>query len=190
MVESRHSLEEVPPYANYAGHTLCWGCFTVNHPDLAKSKIRKEHLVLAELERRCPDVYKRCTRTSWDCPVEGGCSLKRPDLSLDFGTHVVVVEVDEAQHDEANCWDEDARLAVISADFQRPISVIRLRVDAPAPCFRRKRLSNGEPSWVAVEASFSLLMSRAEAALRELAQREPSPDEGDEVPQVWVTARV
>ena len=188
MFQSRHSLEDVPPCANYAGYTLCWGCFVVNHPDLAKSKIRKEHLVLAELERRCPDVYEQRERTSWDCPVEGGCSMKRPGLALDFDAHVVVVEVDEVQHDEASCWVEDTRLAVISADFQRPISVIRLCVDAPVPCFRRKRLSNGEPSWVAIEASFSLLMSRAEAALRELAQREPSPDDGDEVPQVWVTA--
>ena len=120
--------------------------------------------------------------------VEGGCSLKRPDLALDFGTRIVVVEVDEAQHDEASCWDEDTRLAVIVADFQKPVGVIRLRVDTPVPCFRQKRMRNGEPTWVAGEGPFDLLMSRAEAALRELAQRQPCADDGEGVVQFRLTA--
>ncbi len=173
MVESVHVMDVVTPYANYAKHTLCWGCFTALHPELAKSKVRKEQFVLSELERRCIDVFERCGRATWDCAVEGGCSLKRPDLALDFGTHVVVIEVDEAQHDEASCWDEDTRLAVIAADFQKPVAVIRLRVDTPVPCFRRKWLCNGEPTWAAIEGPFGLLMSQAEVALCELAQQQP-----------------
>ncbi len=115
--------------------------------------------------------------------------MKRPDLALDFGTHVVVIEeVDEAQHDEASCWDEDTRLAVIAADFQKPISVIRLRVDTPTPCFRHKRLSNGEPTWAAIEGPFELLMSRAEVVLRELVQRQPCADDGECVAQFRLTA--
>ena len=113
-----------------------------------------------------------------DCPVEGGCSLKRPDLALDFGTHVVVIEVDEAQHDEASCWDEDTRLAVIAADFQKPIAVIRLRVDTPVPCFRQKRMSNGEPTWAAIAEPFSLIMSRAEAAKGRVMVPKMCPIEG------------
>ena len=83
--------------------------------------------------------------------------------------------------------DEDTRLAVIAADFQKPVAVIRLRVDTPTPCFRRKRLNNGEPTWVAIEATFGIIMSRAEAALRELAQQEPCVD-GDGVVQFKLTA--
>ena len=187
MVESVHAMDAVAPFASYANRTLCWGCFAALHPELAKSKVRKEHLVLGELERRCIDIFERCGRATWDCPVEGGCSLKRPDLALDFGTHVVVIEVDELQHDEASCWDEDTRLAVIAADFQKPVAVIRLRVDTPVPCFRRKRMSNGEPTWVAIEGPFGLIMSRAEVALRELAQRQPCVD-GDCVVQFKLTA--
>ncbi len=187
MVSSVHVMDAVTPYANYANRTLCWGCFTALHPDLAKSKVRKEHLVLSELERRCIDIFEQCGRATWDCPVEGGCSMKRPDLSLDFGTHVVVIEVDEIQHDEASCWDEDTRLAVIAADFQKPVAVIRLCVDTPVPCFRRKRMCNGEPTWVAIEASFGLLMSQAEVALREHAQKEPCAN-GDGVVQFKLTA--
>jgi len=169
-------MEPIPPYAGYANSTLCWGCFTALHPDLAKSKVRKEHLVLAELERRCPDVFEQCAKAVWDCPVEGGCSLKRTDMALDFGTYAVVVEVDEIQHDEASCWDEDTRLAVIAADFQKPIAVIRLRVDTPVTCFRRKRLRNGEPTWTADSEPFAIMMSRAEGVLRTLSRRFPVED--------------
>ena len=190
VVKSAHVMDAVVPYAGFASRTLCWSCFAAIHPDLARSKVRKEHLVLSELERRCSDVFEQCGRTTWDCPVEGGCSLKRPDLALDFGSHVVVVEVDEAQHEAAPCWDEDSRLAVIAADFQKPIAVIRLRVDAPEPCFRRKRLGNGEPVWEAKEGSFALIMARAEAALRELAQRKPSAHDDVAVTQLWLTAGV
>ncbi len=180
-------MDAVAPHASYANRTLCWGCFAALHPDLARSKVRKEHLVLSELERRCADIFEQCGRATWDCPVEGGCSMKRPDLALDFGTHVAVIEVDELQHDEASCWDEDTRLAVIAADFQKPVAVIRLRVDTPVPCFRRKRMCNGEPTWAAIEAPFGLLMSRAEVALRELAQQEPCAN-GDCVVQFKLTA--
>ena len=102
--------------------------------------------------------------------------MKRPDMALDFGPYVVVVEVDEWQHDETSCWDEDTRLAVIAADFQKPIAVIRLRVDTPIACFRRKRLSNGEPTWMADQEPFALMMSRAEGVLRALSRRLPVED--------------
>ncbi len=142
--------------------------------------------MLCELERRCPDVFEQCVKAVWDCPVEGGCSLKRPDMALDFGPYAIVVEVDEWQHDEASCWDEDTRLAVIAADFQKPIVVIRLRVDTPVACFRRKRLSNGEPTWAAAPEPFALLMARAEGILRAVVSSEGRPDDGEQ--QYFVTA--
>ena len=106
IVTSAHVLEAFPPSAGYANGTLSWGCFAALHPERAKSKIRKEHLVLAKLQRRCTKLFEECDRATWDCPVEGGCSLKRPDMALDFGTQVVIIEVDELQHEEASCWDE------------------------------------------------------------------------------------
>ena len=47
-------------------------------------------------------------------------------------------------------------------------------------------MNNGEPTWVAIEATFGLLMSRAEATLRELAQQEPCAN-GDGVVQFVLT---
>ena len=107
--------------------------------------------------------------------------MKRPDLALDFGAFTVVVEVDEQQHDEVSCWDEDTRLAAIATDFQKPIVVIRARVDKPVACFRQKQLNNGKPTWVAVEGPFALLMTRVESTLRELAQRQLAIDDGEQL---------
>ena len=107
--------------------------------------------------------------------------MRRPDLALDIGAFAIVVEVGEQQHDEVSCWDETARFAVIAAGFQNPIAAIRARVDTPVACFRRKRLNNGEQTWVAVEGPCALLMTRVESALRELAQRQLAMDDGEQL---------
>lgn len=159
-----HVLDKQVPHAYFAGN-LCWFCFVSQHPEKARCKVRKEHFVLAELERICPDVYARAVKTTWDCPVEGGCSLRRPDLLLHFGVHAVIIEVDEQQHSTTPCWDEDTRLAVIAADLQLPISVIRIQVDEPVSCFSQKRLKNGEAIVRSRTGPFQLLMERAAAAL-------------------------
>lgn len=164
-VNEAHANDETPPHAKYPGR-LCWGCFTALHPERAKSKVRKEIMVLAELERRCGDLFERATKRTWDCPVEGGCSLKRPDLLLDFGTWAVVVEVDELYHEDLSCWDEESRLNVIAADVQMPLAILRLKVDKPS-CFGNKRCANGEPVLVA-KKPFHHLMQRAEECLRKL----------------------
>lgn len=189
-----HVLDELPPHAPYEGK-LCWSCFVALHPEKAHSKVRKEHLVLAELERLCPDVFEQATRREWDCPVEGGCSLKRPDLLLDFGIHAVVVEVDELQHATMPCWDEDTRVAVIAADLQVPLCVLRLRVDDPVPCFTQKRLKNGEQIVRARSPAFELLTQRAADELQALALAVCQPccgnggggkSEDDDEPQIIV----
>jgi len=127
-------------------------------------------MVLAELERRCPDIYDRAVKRTWDCPVQGGCSLRRPDLLLDFGTWAVGVEVDERYHEAMPCWDEESRLNVIAADLQVPVAVLRLKVDTPVACFGTQHRSNGEPVLFA-KPPFDVLMERAEAWLRATFQR-------------------
>jgi len=143
------------------------------HPEKARSKVRKEVMVLAELERLCPDIYERAIRRTWDCPVEGGCSLKRPDMLLDFGTWMVDVEVDEKYHGDLSCWDEESRLNVIAADVQVPLAVLRLKVDEP-PCFGTKRCANGEPVLNA-KRPVHVLMDRAEEWLRDVVARFGGP---------------
>jgi hypothetical protein len=145
------------------------------HPERARSKVRKEIMVLAEMDRRCPDIYEQANERVWDCRVEGGCSLRRPDMLLDFGTWAVVIEVDEAYHDEKSCWDEETRLNIISADLQLPMAVLRLKVDTPVACFGVKRLSNGEPVLYAKQPPFTKLMQQAEGWLRGAVERFGGP---------------
>ena len=83
------------------------------------------------------DVVDRIKATfpnfTWiaDKRVQDGCSLRRPDLFLDMGTHIIIVEVDENQHSDYDCSCEHKRLMQISKDVgHRPIVFIRFNPDA------------------------------------------------------------
>ncbi len=83
------------------------------------------------------DVVDRITQTftgfTWvaDKKIQDGCSLRRPDLLLDMGTHIIIVEIDENKHTDYDCSCEHKRLMQISQDLQhRPIVFIRFNPDA------------------------------------------------------------
>jgi len=84
------------------------------------------------------------------------------------------VEVDEYGHEDYNCYDEDARLEIIGADVDLPGLVLRLDPDE-TPCFKRRKLSNGEPTWRAVEPAFGNMMRRAADRVR-LFLTDAAPD--------------
>ena len=132
-----------PPYANYrsSGLRVCWSCFAALEPDKARLKVRTEHYVVDELNRRMPELMSRARSATWDCTAPGGCSLKRADLLYIFDNQYVQVEVDERGHASYSCFDEDTRLEIIAADVGLPGMVLRLNPDA---CFGPKRLNNGE----------------------------------------------
>ena len=155
------------------GMSLCWGCFTALHPDKAKSKVRREQVILAELERLVPELNSAFSLL-WDCRVPGGCSLKKPDYLARFPDRYLQVEVDEDGHEDYNCYDEDARLEIISADVGMPGLVLRLDPDE-TPCFKRRRASNGEPIWCAAEPAFGHMMQRAADRVRAYLAS-PAPD--------------
>ncbi len=65
-----------------------------------------------------------------DKRVKDGCSLRRPDLFLDMGSHVVIVEVDENKHDTYDCTCENHRLMALSRDVShRHLMMIRFNPD-------------------------------------------------------------
>ena len=65
-----------------------------------------------------------------DKVVQGGCSRKRPDLLLDLGYQIVIVEVDENQHVGYDCSCENKRIMELSQDLgHRPIVFIRFNPD-------------------------------------------------------------
>jgi hypothetical protein len=69
---------------------------------------------------------------SWivDKRIYDGCSKRRPDMFLDLGYQVIIVEIDENQHCEYNTTCENRRVMEISVDVEhRPIIFIRFNPD-------------------------------------------------------------
>ncbi len=62
--------------------------------------LRKEHIILAEVQRRIPELETYFL--SWDCAIPGGCSLYRPDMLWDMFIFWFAIEVDEDGHDQKN----------------------------------------------------------------------------------------
>ena len=66
----------------------------------------------------------------WDKRIQDGCSRRRPDLLLDLGDQVIIVEVDENQHSEYDCSCENKRLMQLSKDIgHRKLVFIRFNPD-------------------------------------------------------------
>jgi hypothetical protein len=62
--------------------------------------------------------------------VKDGCSRRRPDLLLDLGYQIIIVEIDENQHTDYDCTCENKRVMQLSKDLDhRPIIFIRFNPD-------------------------------------------------------------
>jgi uncharacterized protein YcgL (UPF0745 family) len=69
---------------------------------------------------------------SWiaDKQIQNGCSRKRPDLLLDLGYQIIIIEIDENQHHDYDCSCENKRIMELSQDlYHRPIIFIRFNPD-------------------------------------------------------------
>jgi hypothetical protein len=65
-----------------------------------------------------------------DKKVTNGCSKRRPDLMVDFGFQVLIIEVDENQHKNYDSVCENKRIMEISRDLgHRKIILIRFNPD-------------------------------------------------------------
>ena len=112
---------------NYEGY--CMPCF-VNNPE------NQDKPAMRNYKTKEKDVVDRITQTftslTWvaDKKVQDGCSRRRPDLLLDMGSHIIIVEVDENKHTDYDCSCENKRLMELSQDLQhRPIVFIRFNPD-------------------------------------------------------------
>ena len=113
------------PKKEYEGY--CLRCFIHTHPDKpnARNYKTKEKTVVDEVIKSFPNF----TWTA-DKRVQDGCSRRRPDLFLDMGSHVIIVEIDENQHTSYDCSCENKRLMEISQDLgHRPVVFIRFNPD-------------------------------------------------------------
>ena len=77
-------------------------------------------------------VKTKFPKMSWvaDKIIQNACSKRRPDLLLDLGYQVIIVEVDENQHTDYDCSCENKRIMELSQDVgHRPIIFIRFNPD-------------------------------------------------------------
>ncbi len=104
-------------------------CFVNNPDNVCKPEMRN----YKTKEKDVCDCIMQCyPQFTWvaDRRVQDGCSLRRPDLLLDMGSHVIIVEIDENKHSGYDCSCENKRLMEISQDLQhRPIVFIRFNPD-------------------------------------------------------------
>jgi hypothetical protein len=112
----------------YEGY--CMPCF-VNNPEnrdkpaMCNYKTKEKYVV--------DNITKTFTNFTWvaDKKVQDGCSRRRPDLLLDMGSHIIIVEIDENKHTAYDCICENKRLMELSQDLQhRPIIFIRFNPDS------------------------------------------------------------
>ena len=106
----------------------CLFCFVHMFPDKPTSRNykTKEFAVVEYVKTHFPDL-------SWitDKKIKDGCSKRRPDLYVDLGYQILIIEVDENQHGSYDCICENKRQMEISTDFgHRPIVFIRFNPDS------------------------------------------------------------
>jgi len=112
-----------PQYEGY-----CAFCFINKYPDNEKSRNykTKEIAVRDYIRDKYGDFTWRCDKT-----IQDGCSNRRPDLLLDLGYQVIIIEVDENQHIAYDSICENKRLMELSKDINhRNLIFIRFNPDA------------------------------------------------------------
>ena len=121
--------------ANYGCYTLanikykgyCSRCFQYLFPDepITRNYKTKERDVVNFIKTEFNNY-------DWvaDKKIADGCSKRRPDLYIDLGYQIIIIEIDEDQHNQYDCSCENKRLMEISQDFgHRPLVFIRFNPD-------------------------------------------------------------
>ena len=117
---------ETRGHKKYKGY--CLPCCIQICPEIKVSRNykTKEIFIVDIIKNIFPDF-------TWvsDKKVQNGCSNRRPDLLLDMGSHIIIVEIDENKHNNYDCNCENKRLMEISQDLNhRPIIFIRFNPDS------------------------------------------------------------
>ena len=109
-------------YDNY-----CLFCYIHLFPNesVSRNYKTKENSVIEYIKLKFPDF-------TWvkDKKIQNGCSKRRPDLLLDLGYQIIIIEIDENQHIDYDCSCENKRIMELSKDVNhRPIIFIRFNPD-------------------------------------------------------------
>lgn len=114
-----------PIYKPYCGY-----CFHNLFPDDPKSKnyMTKEKNVTKFIM----DAYRESgIFMNFNKEIKEGCSTRRPDIAINMGSHVIIVEIDENQHKSSSYTTCDSkRTCEIYKAYKQPIVFIRFNPDA------------------------------------------------------------
>jgi hypothetical protein len=130
MIDVKSKMCKTPlcyTLANKKYDGYCLNCFMHLFPDKPVSRNYKTKEIY--VRDYILDKFKNFT---WVCDktIQNGCSLRRPDLLLDLGYQIIVIEIDENQHIDYDCSCENKRLMEISQDVNhRPLIFIRFNPD-------------------------------------------------------------
>jgi hypothetical protein len=105
----------------------CLFCFMNLFPDkpVSRNYKTKEYSVVEHVKSKFVHVTWKADKI-----ISDGCSKRRPDLLLDLGYQIVIIEVDENQHIDYDCSCENKRIMELSQDLgHRPIIFIRFNPD-------------------------------------------------------------
>jgi hypothetical protein len=116
-------------FANPKYEGYCLACFVNNPENQNKPNVRNYKTKEKDVVDRITQSFKNVTWIA-DKKVQDGCSRRRPDLLLDMGSHIIIVEIDENKHTDYDCSCEHKRLMELSQDLHhRPIVFIRFNPD-------------------------------------------------------------
>ena len=110
-------------YENY-----CFRCYINTYPErpITRNYKTRERNVVDNVKSVFPDF-------DWisDKIIQDGCSRRRPDLLLDLGFQVIIIEIDEYAHSTYDSLCEARRVDQISQDlYNRNIIFIRFNPDS------------------------------------------------------------
>jgi hypothetical protein len=111
----------------YEGY--CMPCFVNNPENADKPAMRnyktKELEVVNHIKKHFGDYL-----WVFDRRIHGGVFNRRPDIFLDLGKHIIIIEVDENKHSSYNCACETNRIneIIFNVDY-KPITLIRFNPD-------------------------------------------------------------
>ena len=122
--KAQHCVTRVDKHRNRG---YCVHCFMHLFPNekIARNYKIKENEVLNFIDEK----FTSCTVVRYR-KIEDGCSARRPDARIDLGYQVIIVEVDENQHETYDCSCENKRIMQLSQDVgHRKIVFIRFNPD-------------------------------------------------------------
>jgi hypothetical protein len=127
IVHRTCKTEHCYTYVQEKYNGYCLYCYVHMFPDkpVFRNYKTKEYAVVEYIKNKFP-VY------DWvaDRKIPDGCSKRRPDLLLDLGYQIIMIEIDENQHIDYDCSCENKRLMELSLDVNhRPIIFIRFNPD-------------------------------------------------------------